>query len=165
MIGRPINQDSHELEHSNLFLIPLDDEERWFRFHHLFGAVAGSTLEMEQPGRAAMLHGRAADWLSENGHIDAAIEHALAAGDGDRAASLVQASWFGISMPDLEAPYAAGCGRCSPQLPMTVRPRSSPRPGWLEEEMDRRLARLSTMSSEGSSEGSSDGPLRWNHIG
>ena len=50
---------------------------------------------MEQPGRAAMLHGRAADWLSENGHIDAAIEHALAAGDGDRAASLVQASWFG----------------------------------------------------------------------
>jgi LuxR family maltose regulon positive regulatory protein len=46
-----------ELEHSNLFLIPLDDEELWFRFHHLFGAVARSALEMEHPGRAAMLHG------------------------------------------------------------------------------------------------------------
>jgi LuxR family maltose regulon positive regulatory protein len=83
-----------DLQHTNLFLIPLDDEERWFRFHHLFGAVARSALETEEPDRAAMLHGRAADWLSENGYVDAAVEHALAAGNSDHAASLVQSCWL-----------------------------------------------------------------------
>jgi LuxR family maltose regulon positive regulatory protein len=83
-----------ELKHTNLFLIPLDAEEHWFRFHHLFGAVANSSLEAEQPDRAVMLHGRAADWLSDNDYVDAAIEHALASGNGDRAAALVQRSWM-----------------------------------------------------------------------
>jgi LuxR family transcriptional regulator, maltose regulon positive regulatory protein len=83
-----------ELKHTNLFLIPLDAEERWFRFHHLFGAVANSSLETEQPDRAVMLHGLAADWLSDNDYVDAAVEHALASGDGDRAAALVQRSWI-----------------------------------------------------------------------
>jgi LuxR family transcriptional regulator, maltose regulon positive regulatory protein len=83
-----------DLQHTNLFLSPLDAEGLWFRFHHLFGAVARSTLEAEQPERAPMLHGRAADWLTENGYVDAAIEHAMAAGRSDRAASLVQASWL-----------------------------------------------------------------------
>ena len=54
-----------DLQHTNLFLIPLDAEGCWFRFHHLFGAVARSTLETEDPERAALLHGRAAEWLSE----------------------------------------------------------------------------------------------------
>jgi LuxR family maltose regulon positive regulatory protein len=83
-----------ELQQTNLFLIPLDAEERWFRFHHLFGAVARGALETEQPDRAAMLHGRAADWLSANGYVDAAVEHALAAGQSDLAASLVNAHWL-----------------------------------------------------------------------
>jgi LuxR family transcriptional regulator, maltose regulon positive regulatory protein len=83
-----------ELQHTNLFLIPLDAEGSWFRFHNLFGAVARSTLETEQPERVPALHSRAADWLSENGYVDAAIKHALAAGKSDQTASLVQASWL-----------------------------------------------------------------------
>lgn len=83
-----------DLQRTNLFLIPLDAEEHWFRFHNLFGAVARSALETEQPDRIAMLHGRAAEWLSENGYVDAAVEHALAAGESDHAAKLVQASWM-----------------------------------------------------------------------
>jgi LuxR family transcriptional regulator, maltose regulon positive regulatory protein len=83
-----------ELEHSNLFLIPLDEEERWFRFHHLFGAVARSALESEQPDRVLELHQRAADWLSKNGYVVEAVPHALSAGAGDQAASLVQANWL-----------------------------------------------------------------------
>jgi LuxR family transcriptional regulator, maltose regulon positive regulatory protein len=82
------------LKHTNLFLVPLDSEERWFRFHHLFGAVAYSTLETERPDRAAMLHGRAAEWLSENGYIEDAVEHALAAGNFRHAANLVNANWL-----------------------------------------------------------------------
>jgi ATP/maltotriose-dependent transcriptional regulator MalT len=83
-----------ELEHSNLFLIPLDDEERWFRFHHLFGAVSRSTLEAEQPDRVPVLHQRAADWLSKNGYVVEAVPHALSADAVDQAASLVQANWL-----------------------------------------------------------------------
>jgi LuxR family maltose regulon positive regulatory protein len=83
-----------ELEHSNLFLIPLDAEERWFRFHHLFGAVARSALEAEQPERMPELHQRAADWLTENGYVDESVHHALSAGAADQAASLVQANWL-----------------------------------------------------------------------
>ena len=83
-----------DLQYTNLFLIPLDAQDHWFRFHHLFGAVARNALETEQPDRIAMLHGRAAKWLSENGYVDAAIEHALAAGNSDDAAALVQASWM-----------------------------------------------------------------------
>ena len=83
-----------ELEHSNLFLIPLDAEERWFRFHHLFGAVARSALEAEQPARLPELHQRAADWLSENGYVDESVQHALSAGAADQAATLVQANWL-----------------------------------------------------------------------
>jgi LuxR family maltose regulon positive regulatory protein len=82
------------LQHTNLFLIPLDTEARWFRFHHLFGAFARSALETEQPDRVAILHGRAAHWLSENGHIEAAVHHALAAGESDQAASFAQANWL-----------------------------------------------------------------------
>jgi LuxR family maltose regulon positive regulatory protein len=83
-----------DLKHTNLFLIPLDSEERWFRFHHLFGAVARSALETEEPDLAARLHGRAAEWLSNNGYVEAAVEHALAADEAEHAAALVNASWL-----------------------------------------------------------------------
>jgi ATP/maltotriose-dependent transcriptional regulator MalT len=82
------------LQHTNLFLVPLDVEGRWFRFHNLFAAVARNALETEDSDRVAMLHGRAAEWLSSNGYVDAAIEHALAAGKSDVAAALIQASWL-----------------------------------------------------------------------
>ena len=142
-----------ELQHTNLFLIPLDDEERWFRFHHLFGAVARSALETEQPDRAVMLHGRAADWLSENGYVDAAVEHALAAGNSDHAASLVQSCWLqyfdaGLGttvrrwLRALEA-SAANQGAATNVTAAWMAALSGQR-----EEMDRRLDQLSTLSDD-----------------
>jgi LuxR family maltose regulon positive regulatory protein len=92
--GRRSGHLLRELEHSNLFLIPLDNEERWFRFHHLFGAVARSALEAEHPDNVPELHQRAADWLSSNGYVVEAVPHALSAGAVDQAASLVQANWL-----------------------------------------------------------------------
>ncbi len=83
-----------ELERTNLFVIPLDQERRWFRFHHLFAAVARSELEVEYPDRVASLHARAAEWFRDNGHVDEAVEHALAAGNTSDAALLVQANWL-----------------------------------------------------------------------
>jgi LuxR family maltose regulon positive regulatory protein len=83
-----------DLERFNLFVVPLDDERQWFRFHHLFAAVALSELEITRPDQVRSLHARAADWFRSQGHIDEAVQHSLAAGNTEDAAQLVQASWL-----------------------------------------------------------------------
>lgn len=83
-----------DFERSNLFLIPLDHDRRWFRFHHLFAAVARSEFESSQPERVVRLHHRAAEWFRDHGYMDEAVKHFLAAGDTASAAYLVQANWF-----------------------------------------------------------------------
>jgi LuxR family maltose regulon positive regulatory protein len=84
----------HDLERGNLFLVPLDAERRWFRFHHLFAAVARAELEAEHPDRMPELHARAARWFGDRGHIDEAVRHSLAGGRATEAALLVQANWI-----------------------------------------------------------------------
>lgn len=84
----------HELARSNLFLIPLDEDGEWFRFHHLFAAVASGELEAQPAARVERLHARAAEWFQERGHIDEAIRHWLAAGEPAAAGALVQAYWL-----------------------------------------------------------------------
>jgi LuxR family transcriptional regulator, maltose regulon positive regulatory protein len=78
------------LEHDNLFVIALDDERRWYRYHHLFADVLRSRLQREQPERIRELHRRAAAWYERNGWMSEAIRHALAAQEHDRAADLVE---------------------------------------------------------------------------
>ena len=84
----------HELERSNLFVVPLDEERRWFRFHHLFAAVALGHLELLPPDHQRSLHARAAEWFRSHGHVGEAVKHLLAAGNTEDAAVLVQASWL-----------------------------------------------------------------------
>ncbi len=78
------------LDRGNLFLVPLDDRRRWYRYHQLFADVLRARLLDEQPGRAQVLHGRASDWYEENGERSEAIDHAIAAEDFERAADLVE---------------------------------------------------------------------------
>jgi LuxR family maltose regulon positive regulatory protein len=78
------------LEQANLFVVPLDDERHWYRYHHLFAEVLHSCLQEMDPGRLLELHHRAAEWYEENGSTAEAFHHALAAGDEDRAARLVE---------------------------------------------------------------------------
>ena len=142
-----------ELKHTNLFLIPLDAEERWFRFHHLFGAVANSSLETEQPDRAVMLHGRAADWLSDNDYVDAAVEHALASGDGDRAAALVQRSWIryfdaGLGTTVRSWLRALEATAADDNMPGVVTAAWMAALSGDQEEMNRRLAQLSRLPQD-----------------
>lgn len=77
------------LEDSNLFVVPLDHEREWYRYHHLFREMLRSELERLEPELVPVLHRRAASWWERNGHIDAAIEHASAGGDLDEVARLV----------------------------------------------------------------------------
>jgi LuxR family transcriptional regulator, maltose regulon positive regulatory protein len=81
-----------DLERQNLFLVPLDDEGRWFRFHHLFAAVVRGQLETVHPDAVSSLHQRAAEWFRAHGHVDEAVTHLLAADQTAAAADLVQAN-------------------------------------------------------------------------
>jgi LuxR family maltose regulon positive regulatory protein len=83
----------HRLERNNLFLIP-QQEEGWYRFHHLFAAYGQATLEMEHPERVADLQRRGARWFASHDHPEDAIRHLLAAGDTDEAAQLIQRHWM-----------------------------------------------------------------------
>ena len=78
------------LERANLFVVPLDDRRRWYRYHHLFGDVLRARLLDEDPGSVRALNVRASDWYEQNGDRAAAIDHALAAEDFERAATLVE---------------------------------------------------------------------------
>jgi LuxR family maltose regulon positive regulatory protein len=78
------------LDRGNLFLVSLDDRRRWYRYHHLFADVLQARLQDEEPGQVPDLHRRASDWYEQAGERPAAIGHALAAGDFERAAGLVE---------------------------------------------------------------------------
>ena len=81
------------LDRGNLFLVPLDDRRRWYRYHHLFADVLHARLLDEQPGDLPELHRRASRWHEQNGDLSEAIRHALAGEDFDRAADLVERAW------------------------------------------------------------------------
>jgi LuxR family maltose regulon positive regulatory protein len=78
------------LDRANLFLVPLDDRRRWYRYHHLFADVLQAYLHDEQPDAVAHLHRRAADWYEHAGERAEAVHHALAGGDVERAADLIE---------------------------------------------------------------------------
>lgn len=78
------------LEHHNLFIIPLDNERHWYRYHHLFADLLRNRLERVWPNLIPTLHRRASEWFEESGLTTEAIEHALAAGDPEWAANLVE---------------------------------------------------------------------------
>ena len=78
------------LDRGNLFLVSLDDRRRWYRYHHLFADVLQARLLDEQPAQVPDLHRRASEWYEQNGELSEAVRHALAAGDFERAAGLVE---------------------------------------------------------------------------
>jgi LuxR family maltose regulon positive regulatory protein len=79
-----------QLEQANLFLIPLDDQRQWYRYHHLFADCLRLHLRQDQPDQVPELHRRASAWYEQQGLMDEAIEHALSAEDFERAACLIE---------------------------------------------------------------------------
>ena len=84
------------LEHANLFIVPLDDERRWYRYHHLFADLLRQRLHQRTAmstrgeGRGvAELHGRASQWYEDHGLELEAFQHAAAANDVERAEHLI----------------------------------------------------------------------------
>ena len=82
-----------EIDHANLFLVPLDTKRHWYRYHQLFGELLRFELERTEPGLVAELHRRASAWHRNEGTVSEAIHHATAAGDIDVARDLVARHW------------------------------------------------------------------------
>ena len=75
-----------DLERGNLFVVPLDTERSWYRYHHLFADVLHARLLAEHPEQVPDLHERASGWFAARGLVADAVRHALAAENFDRAA-------------------------------------------------------------------------------
>ena len=79
-----------QLEQTNLFIVPLDGERRWYRYHHLFADLLNHRFRQTMGDRAGSLHRRAAEWHAAEGLFADAIHHALHAGRPERAADWVE---------------------------------------------------------------------------
>jgi len=105
LTGRTDGQATLEiLAQSNLFLIPLDDERRWYRYHHLFGDMLQNQLRNDFPDDFAQLHRQAAEWHEKNHLTRLALDHAISANDFTLATQLFFKYWMEwISLHNLPA--------------------------------------------------------------
>jgi LuxR family transcriptional regulator, maltose regulon positive regulatory protein len=87
-----------ELEDANAFVVSLDRERTWFRYHHLFADLLRLELRRALPEEVPALHRRAAEWFTEHGQVADAIRHTQAAGDWADAALLLADHSFSLTM-------------------------------------------------------------------
>jgi LuxR family transcriptional regulator, maltose regulon positive regulatory protein len=89
--GRADGQQMLErVERAGLFLVPLDEQRGWWRYHHLFADLLRARLHQTQPDRVPELQANAAAWCERHGLADQAVRNALGARDGAWAARLVE---------------------------------------------------------------------------
>lgn len=93
-------QDSDDLlaylDQANLFVMPIDSQRLWYRYHRLFADVLRHRLQKSNPERVHMLHARASEWYEAQGLISEAVSHAVAAGNIERAVRLVEAAAYDL---------------------------------------------------------------------
>jgi LuxR family maltose regulon positive regulatory protein len=89
--GRDDSQEILErLERENLFLVPLDDNNRWYRYHQLFSDLLRARMVGQMPYLTGELHAKASQWFEGEGLITEAVNHAMAFKDFDRAVGLIE---------------------------------------------------------------------------
>jgi LuxR family transcriptional regulator, maltose regulon positive regulatory protein len=93
------------VERANLFIVPLDDERHWYRYHQLFRDLLRHRLERSvSPEEIAGLHVRASAWCERDGHLPEAFRHATLAGDVERAGSLIESPEMDVHLRTVVAP-------------------------------------------------------------
>lgn len=98
LTGRADGQATLEmLAQANLFLIPLDDERCWFRYHHLFADLLRNRLRLNLPEQVVELHRRAAAWYHQKDLTGEAIPYALAAGDFQFVVDVISKNWLRLA--------------------------------------------------------------------
>ncbi|WCK54261.1 LuxR C-terminal-related transcriptional regulator [Aneurinibacillus sp. Ricciae_BoGa-3] len=86
------------LDQQNLFIIPLDDERQWYRYHHLFSEFLQRQYQQKHPEQAKQLYVRAANWLEEHGFFEEAVEHFLMGGHYPEVVSLIGKHLHGLQL-------------------------------------------------------------------
>ncbi|MEM7343422.1 MAG: LuxR C-terminal-related transcriptional regulator [Chloroflexota bacterium] len=107
------------LERHNLFVIPLDNQRQWYRYHHLFADVLQARLLAEQPDQLPVLHQNASEWYDANNLPSEAIRHAFAAEDLARAATLIEVAWPAFRRDGQEGPMLAWMKKLPDELVRT----------------------------------------------
>src|SRR5437763_10727335 len=99
------------IEHANLFLVPLDNERRWYRYHHLFADLlrqrlhqSSATSTGDEVGDVTELHSRASVWYEDHGLEIEAFHHAAAAHDVARAERLIEGEGMPLQFRGAGAP-------------------------------------------------------------
>jgi len=112
-------QDTLEyIEQANLFIVPLDNERRWYRYHHLFADLLRQRLGQSHTlEEIAQYHIRASEWFEQNGDIGEAFRHAITAEDFERAARLAESAWLGMDESFQTGTWLGWVN----QLPLSVR--------------------------------------------
>ncbi|MFT3791863.1 MAG: LuxR C-terminal-related transcriptional regulator [Rudaea sp.] len=104
------------LEHQELFLLPLDEDRQWFRYHHMFARFLQRRLRQFHGDSIHDLHVKASEWFGAHGQTLEAVEHALLADDTKRAADLVERD----AMPLVEHSYMSSLLNLVGKLPRTI---------------------------------------------
>ena len=102
----PSQRILEELERRNVFIISLDNQRHWYRYHHLFGSILQNRLQSADPHMVVGLHRRASEWFEQEGLMTEAVDHALLAEELERALSLIERSartniWASGDLPTL----------------------------------------------------------------
>jgi LuxR family maltose regulon positive regulatory protein len=116
-----------QLERANLFIVALDNERHWYRYHHLFGDLLQQRLG--QPWELPEYHLRASEWYEANNDLAQAFNHALAADDFERAARLAEAAWQSMERNFQTAAWL-GWVKKLPEAVVCSRPQLCVRLGW-----------------------------------
>ncbi len=111
------------LDRANLFIVPLDNERRWYRYHHLFRDLLRQRLAQSLPPDALpAYHLRASVWYAAHGDQAEAFHHAVAAGDWARAADLAEAAWAATFRSYIQNTLFLGWMKALPDALIRARP-------------------------------------------
>ncbi len=92
--GQDNGQETLEyFEQINIFIVPLDTERNWYRYHHLFADLLRQRLQQSQSEKIPQIQGRASEWFEKNGFMDLAVEYALEGKNFERVANLAELVW------------------------------------------------------------------------
>jgi LuxR family transcriptional regulator, maltose regulon positive regulatory protein len=101
VVGSTRTETLAQLERWNLFVVPLDDNRQWYRYHHLFRQLLLDRLQRIEPEQVSEYHRRAQKWYEQHGFVTETISHAIAAGDLSQAAEAIERE-AGLSNPRVE---------------------------------------------------------------
>jgi LuxR family maltose regulon positive regulatory protein len=105
------------LERANLFLVPLDEERIWYRYHRLFSGLLRAQLQRSLGAQGvAQLHVRAADWHAQHGSIVEAIDHASAASDDERVERFIEQNYMEMVSRGEQSWIRSWTGKLSSEL-------------------------------------------------